>query len=384
VAGSARPGGEEGDAHGGILPVNSWTMRLRARWLTVGSALPTVVLLADGCRSATEVKLDIATNVVCADMRGVDIVVAADPHAAESRAALAGDGTTRRFPSASTSECHEGTPPRAIGSLVVTPSAGEGAVVVIAAFGTARLDDCKAPSFAATCIVARRRFTFIDHTAPEMTILLDPDCAGVPCNESSTCVGKKCVDSTVDCSSGTCGAPGISPDGGTIVVDGASPLDVVPPPPPGDGAPPPPPPDDAAVDALPDAPPDAPVDAVAADGGAVTCGTYLCADTVTCDSDPVCCYPPSGAMGTCTQVNACANGLAVCCNDQRDCNMAAGERCCASTPTFGPGTVISCVAPGQTCYEVCHVFGLAGQCNGGNCTGTAYTPPPYPEFYGCS
>ena len=67
-------------------------------------------------------------------------------------------------------------------------------MVVVAAFGDVKVADCIAPNFAPGCIVARRRFAFADYTAATLPIVLDPVCSGVPCNESSTCVGKKCVD----------------------------------------------------------------------------------------------------------------------------------------------------------------------------------------------
>ena len=146
-------------------------------------------------------------------MRGVEIVVAADSREAERRAALDAPGI--RYATASTSACLEGASSRTIGTLVVTPGGGSGAVVVVAAFGGVKVAGCIAPNFAPGCIVARRRFAFADYTAATLPIVLDPVCSGVPCNESSTCVGKKCVDSAVDCVSGTCTDPGqTAPDGG--------------------------------------------------------------------------------------------------------------------------------------------------------------------------
>jgi hypothetical protein len=168
-------------------------MRTRFTLVSLGSALPAVALLAHGCRTPTQVTLEISTNVVCSDLRAVDIVVARDSHAAEHGAAL--DAPGQRFASASTTSCTEGAAPRRVGTLVVTPGSGDGSVVVVAAFGKATAADCTAPRFAPECIVARRRFGFVDHQSLTLPIVLDPICAGVACNENTTCVGKACVDS---------------------------------------------------------------------------------------------------------------------------------------------------------------------------------------------
>src|SRR6476660_476957 len=131
-------------------------MPSRAKVIGLGASLPTVLVLAHGCKGPTQVTVDVKTNVVCADQRGIDIVAASDPHKAEERAALVTPGTAR-CQSATTNDCKEGPAPRTVGTLVLTPSGGAGAMVVISAFGNATLADCTATRFAAQCIVARRR-----------------------------------------------------------------------------------------------------------------------------------------------------------------------------------------------------------------------------------
>src|SRR5881392_1955893 len=144
-------------------------MSSRAKVTVLGGALPTVVILAHGCRGPTQVTLDVRTNVVCADSRGVDVVVAADAHRAEERAALVTPGS--RFPSATTDACTDGPAPREVGTLVITPSGGSGAVVLVAAFGSAKLSDCVAPKLAPQCIIARRRFAFVEDKQLTMPIV---------------------------------------------------------------------------------------------------------------------------------------------------------------------------------------------------------------------
>ncbi|MDB4935394.1 MAG: repeat domain protein [Labilithrix sp.] len=362
-------------------------MRVRVKLAAIGTALPAVALLAHGCKNPTQVTLDIGTNVVCSDMRGVEIVVASDTHEAEHRAALDVEG--RRFPTATTSDCTEGTVPRKIGTLVVTPGNSDGSVVVIAAFGKTRVEDCVAPRFAPECIVARRRFGFVDHQSVTLPIVLDPICAGVPCNENSTCVGKKCVDSFVDCASGTCAPPGrIGPDGGPLEVDGASPLDAAP----LDG--------DTIADGS---------SGEGGDGSTVTDGATeastdagvagACPMTPTCQGSPGavcasvvgqpppgCCYPAAAGSGTCTEQSACTKGVWACCRDSDDCNT--GQICCASTQNAAATTRMTCrvrtecVAAGGA--VVCKVPGNAGCGAPGtsSCIGAEYSTAP--QYFRCS
>ena len=349
-------------------------MRARSAWSAVGGAIPVVALFVDGCRTPTQVTLDIGTNVVCADMRGVEVVVAGDPREAEHRAALDAPGI--RYATATTGVCTEGASPRPIGTLVVTPGGGSGAVVVVAAFGGAKISDCMAPNFGPGCIVARRRFAFADHTASTLPIVLDPVCSGVPCNESSTCVGKKCVDSAVDCASGTCTDPGQrSPDGGLVEVDSASPLDSA------MAA-------DAPVDAPRDGSGDATQDAPAEGGG--DAGAGRCPTSTMCDSlapatcaaagIPVaCCYETNPA--TCKAPGNCAT-LSGCCRSSLDCT--GGDICCASTRVASAATVIDC-RPRNECQAagavVCSTVGGAG-CGGGACIAAIYSAKP--DYYLCS
>ena len=360
-------------------------MRARAKLLTMSAALPAVALLGHGCRTATQVTIEIGTNVVCADLRGVDIVIASDSHEAEHRAALDVPGT--RFATTTTTDCAEGAPPRRVGTLAITPGSGSGAVVLVAAFGSARVSDCVAPNFGPGCIVARRRFGFVDHSAVTLPIVLDPVCAGVPCNESSTCVGKKCVDSAVDCSSGTCAEPGQrSMDGGLVEVDAVSPLDAS-----GgmDSA------DAGASDAAADASDSASGDGAVADGSVDAGGGGSCPMSVSCaqpsasvctqvagGSPGSCCYE-NGAMATCTPLGSCA-AISGCCRSADDCTN--GDVCCASTGVASTSTVIVCksrsACMGAGGVSVCATPGNAGCGQNHVCIGSTYSTMP--DYFGCS
>jgi hypothetical protein len=361
-------------------------MRARVKLLSIGSALPAVALFAHGCRTATQVTLDIGTNVVCADMRGVEIVIASDPHEAEHRAAL--DVAGRRFATATTSACTEGSLPRKIGTLVVTPGSGDGSVVVVAAFGKARPEDCMAPVFAPECIVARRRFGFVDHRSVTLPIVLDPICAGVPCGENSTCVGKKCVDSTVDCESGTCTDPGQrDADGGLVEVDGASPLDGAP----LDGETIADASDGSAVDGAKDGASEASVDSGivgSCPAGPSCVGNRANPSLICAGAGPeqqACCYRPGG-LSSCGSFSSCNDAIAGCCRDSTDCEV--GSICCASTTMPLPGTRMTC-RPRTDCEvaggaAVCATQGTGGCGTTGTigCFGGQYSTDP--QFFRCS
>lgn len=291
-----------------------------------------------------------------------------------ARPSAALDAPGIRYATASTSACLEGASPRTIGTLVVTPGGGSGAVVVVAAFGGVKVADCIAPNFAPGCIVARRRFAFADYTAATLPIVLDPVCSGVPCNESSTCVGKKCVDSAVDCVSGTCSDPEqTAPDGGLVEVDSASPLDssVA---------------SDTGTDAPRDGAGDAPLDAPVESGG--DAGPGFCPATASCGSAiattcnaAACCYATNPA--TCTPPGACAS-LSGGCRSSLDCPDSAV--CCASTKIASATTVISC-RPRSDCAAtmgtvVCSTVGGTGCGPSGACLAALYTANP--DYYLCS
>lgn len=189
-----------------------------------------VLVVANGCQDATQVTLvvDLRSDIACADIAGgTAITVGADSQAVETRVAR-GEITTR------TSACDAAT--RRVGTLIVTPGdTGRGAVVVVVGYRGATPESCKPPKYDG-CIVARRRFSFAEHTSLEMPITIDPDCAGVECPVDATCRAGACFGSEVAvgerCPGGVCEQPG-EPPKGVILLDGAPP-DARPPVPVGD------------------------------------------------------------------------------------------------------------------------------------------------------
>lgn len=163
---------------------------------------------AQGCRAPTEAILDVSFNGPCTGGSSIGIIVGTDPKDAERRI-QGGIFTT-------TAECVTGR----VGTLVVTPneSTGRAAIVILAGVGkSGRL--CLGSDGYKDCIVARRTFTFVEHTSLSIPILLDLDCKDVPCDAESTCDKKQCTKSEINCSGEGCGKPGELPDGGTELVD---------------------------------------------------------------------------------------------------------------------------------------------------------------------
>ncbi|MBL8613427.1 MAG: hypothetical protein JNL38_39170, partial [Myxococcales bacterium] len=160
-------------------------MRARLVIGLFGLALP--VALAVACRAPTQARVDIVTTAPCAELTGVALTVKSRPVAAEQ--AVAG-----RFVTATTRECASGR----VGDIVLAPGEDTGAIVVVAGYKGVPATDCVPPAYA-NCIVARRSFSFIEHTTLTIPISLDPDCVNVPCDALSTCSKGKCVDATVRC-----------------------------------------------------------------------------------------------------------------------------------------------------------------------------------------
>jgi hypothetical protein len=169
------------------------------------------------CQDPTEFTLHFTTSAKCADFGGTAIAVGPDPSRTDAQF------FDERFATASTpaARCDK---TGLIGTLVVTPGDNKGAVVVAAAVrghdgNLASATACQDPAVAASdaCIIARRSFTFTSHRSLDLTIDLDPRCAGRSCEPGSTCYQGACVDETVSCDSNGCGlvAQGYGQGGGT-------------------------------------------------------------------------------------------------------------------------------------------------------------------------
>jgi hypothetical protein len=305
---------------------------------------------AVGCQTATQVTIDVKTTAACVDVHGTAITVGVAPEDTEDRVG-------KKFVSAATTDCDAG----AIGTLVVTPNDDmRGAAVVVVAYDTARHPnhdpaECTPPLYE-DCIVARRSFSFIEHTKLRMPITIEPDCLNVPCDALTTCHKGNCYSSDVPPpdDDGVIPEPGTLADGG---LDEAGIKDVAAPdspdiPPATDGA------VDGAADAAVDAPPDGPVVGACGETDAFECNGQLCA------ANQVCCEQGASAYG-CASFASCRPGA-----EKKCCSSAAcgGGSCVDPTGGLQPGT---CQAPPDGGSD-------AGKCPDAGPDGGVPAPGPVP------
>ena len=156
------------------------------------------VLSSIGCRDATQITVQISTDVACAgegssgetEVTNTAIVTAAASDYRDPSVA----------PSAETSQCSGGR----IGSIVVVPSDDDEATIGIRieiGLDGARAEDC-AQSCGPNCIEASRRVRFSPHENLDLPILAHRSCRGVCCPTGQTCVAGVCAsDSVQDCAS---------------------------------------------------------------------------------------------------------------------------------------------------------------------------------------
>jgi len=276
------------------------------------------------CRDATQVTVRITTRAKCSDLSGVELVVGPDQTTTQDR-------FEKRFTTAVTRSCDgDGV----VGSLVVAPG-GESATIVVAAgvqVGAIPAPDpgaCGEPANAKSCIIARRSFSFLEHTSLDLPIELDPLCIGKACDPASTCFKGTCVSASVTCNGTACGLveehPGEGDGGGN---EGGS----------SDGA------YDADLDGM-------SFEDVSLDGGsdgAKITDAWAEADTGGIDgSAPLCgnagavyCYP-NGVTGTLT-VGSCGNSA--------DMTTSCCRCTCAVT-----ATIVSCdvsASSGSSCHPL--------------------------------
>lgn len=165
------------------------------------------------CMSATAVRVELFTDgeLCTRSVATTSAGVFAGPPGAVDRTA----------PRAVASGCT-----RDMGSITVVRSgAGEAFDVEIAMsmVGDAPTECAKKP---ASCVVARRRVTFVSHTTLQLPIHLDARCIGVECSDvATTCFQGRCVPAAVTCDDASCRLPIEGPSGD---VDASAPAEAGP------------------------------------------------------------------------------------------------------------------------------------------------------------
>ena len=168
------------------------------RWGLLAAVVGCAGMLVGACRAPTQITLEVVpgVNITCNDIHSVAIAVRGTSADAEAQAAGS-------IFNAKTGGCTHGA---SIGTLVVVPASGNDvAVVVIAALGSKRDAESCRPGNYDSCIIARRRLSFVDHASLALPIAIDADCIGRACSELTTCRRGACVDATVACDGDNCG-----------------------------------------------------------------------------------------------------------------------------------------------------------------------------------
>lgn len=167
-----------------------------------------------GCRTPTQLTVEVTTDVPCAEIRGTTITVSK----------VLGLESTRAASTSTT--CVGGR----IGALVVVPSGARNADLAIKVVTGVRSDPaaCAPPSYAG-CMVARRALRFLEHDELLVPVVMRRSCLDVPCGEDQTCVQGKCVSATVEaekCKGAGCDEATLSPgDAGVDAGDAATDTD---------------------------------------------------------------------------------------------------------------------------------------------------------------
>jgi hypothetical protein len=157
------------------------------------------LFIAAACAPATEITLDIHTDVPCTEVEGVGVWIGPRGNIDESSPVLIA------------TDCSADTSRNVIGTLAVVPQQGAADLSVRVALGEHGVTvetDCTAAKGFQQCIVARRSLNFVsrhDITVPIDLLLV---CEGVACQADTTCnrLGR-CVASNIDpqaCDGDTC------------------------------------------------------------------------------------------------------------------------------------------------------------------------------------
>ena len=288
-------------------------MRRAAATVGVGG----ILLAVYACRTPTEVRLDITTEIPCSQLKGLSIVVAADSVAAEERAKSG-------FYAADGLHCDSET---SVGSIVVTP--GDASLAVIVIVGVEKPSSSCTPPLYAGCVVARRRLAFVEHASLHAPIAVTRSCVDVPCDTTNSCSQAKCTSSDTQCEGDSCVQTG------TDAAEDAG-LDAG-----GDG-----PVTDTGTPGLDASPKDGGIVDAGFDGGVYDGGTIKCASSPGCPPDG---QPPCSCSG---QIMPASNGATMmvmtCAAGADTCACTVGGQFYKAIPSSGscqPGDYGRCCAP---------------------------------------
>lgn len=154
--------------------------------------LVAIATISTSCRGATQIVVDIRTNVPCANpmqWQGIAIYSGSPGLDVESK-----------DPSLLSAACEADGH---VGSIVLVPNGAKDATVGIRVVaGLTRAPDQCAAAHYEGCIVARRTVTFLPHEALDLRIDLTNDCVGQGCDALRTCLNGSCSDARLTSSVG--------------------------------------------------------------------------------------------------------------------------------------------------------------------------------------
>ncbi|HEU4538239.1 MAG TPA: hypothetical protein VFS00_29155, partial [Polyangiaceae bacterium] len=178
---------------------------LRLRWAALAALLPAL----SSCREATQVKVDVWTDLPCEETHGTALFVG-----------RAGDDLERKPPARVSLRCDPAS--KRLGGLVLVPTGDERdaelAFNLVTAVKVPSVDQCLAPAYEG-CIVARRVLRYVPHTTLFLDVPMSANCVSVECDAKSTCYdADECRSSDIEdpdrCTTpGACG-PDVLPPGG--------------------------------------------------------------------------------------------------------------------------------------------------------------------------
>ncbi|HMA94444.1 MAG TPA: hypothetical protein VKP30_17250 [Polyangiaceae bacterium] len=137
------------------------------------------------CREATEVTVEITTDINCADRPKTGVSLG-PPSQIESRPLAT-----------ATEQCDAST--GRIGSIVLIPDKdkGEEFGLRVVAGMTMSAEECIQRGYVGGCVVSRRVLSFVPHDHLRLPIRLEASCIDVPCNATQTCRGGSCVSAVI-------------------------------------------------------------------------------------------------------------------------------------------------------------------------------------------
>lgn len=165
------------------------------------------------CLEATQITVDLATDTsVCTAGRTRFTLRVGSP-GTDLRSL---DADVRQYDGAVT-ECPVDLGTASIGTFAITPKDSDARTsaqkieVALRTSGDPGLCDDRDPEAYKkdkTCILVRRRISFVPHKGLLLPAYFDDRCLGVPCEEDQSCFRGKCVDATVTCDAdGVCRIP---------------------------------------------------------------------------------------------------------------------------------------------------------------------------------